>query len=132
DCCMVEAQNYAATYPRALDTARVAGANAASASLDAEASSTVHLPTGASAMFGYQLKMWDSIMVCIGNVRPTDTDMTVNVPLQDGRAMCVFQKNKLTAAIILGHARLEKRGMDLVQAVRKGMSSPEVLTMLHQ
>ncbi|GIQ88025.1 hypothetical protein KIPB_010182 [Kipferlia bialata] len=129
DCCVIDSLPYAGTYSRALDTARVAGRNAAFFSL-ADKDIMSNMPSGPKALFGYQLRMWDTIMMSIGNTKPTDEDMIVSVPLPAGRAMCVFKKHKLTGAILIGHNRLEKQGMALVQAVRKQLSSETVMGLL--
>ncbi|GIQ88431.1 hypothetical protein KIPB_010679 [Kipferlia bialata] len=129
DCCVIDSLPYAGTYSRALDTARVAGKNAVFPSVS-ERDGWGKMPSGPKALFGYQLKMWDTVMMCIGNVKPTDEDMVVSLPLEQGRVMCVFQNHKLIGALLVGKSSLEKQGMDLVQAVRNQMESEGVMGIL--
>ncbi|GIQ85776.1 hypothetical protein KIPB_007505 [Kipferlia bialata] len=129
DCCMVEGQTYAGTYSRALDTARVAGRNAVCL-CETETGDMASMPSGPKALFGYKLHMWDSLMVCIGNVKPVDNAMVLSVPLKDGSAQCIFEKNVITGALLIGSDKLQGEAMQLVTAVRSGLSGEAVMTLV--
>ncbi|GIQ79698.1 hypothetical protein KIPB_000377 [Kipferlia bialata] len=128
DCCLVEAQPYTATYSRALDTARVAGANAASLDLS-YGSLSAELPFLPAGYFGYQLRMWDVLMTSVGPAAE-ESDTVVQVPLKDGRAMCFFRDGVLARAVLLGGKSTESVGIALVQGVREEAERGDVLRLL--
>eukprot|EP00768_Dysnectes_brevis_P008821 gnl/Dysnectes_brevis/82_a101_5613.p1 GENE.gnl/Dysnectes_brevis/82_a101_5613~~gnl/Dysnectes_brevis/82_a101_5613.p1 ORF type:complete len:989 (+),score=372.74 gnl/Dysnectes_brevis/82_a101_5613:45-3011(+) len=129
DCAMVRGRRYGATYPRALEQARVAGANAAGGA--------AKLGSGAACQYGYQLNVWDCEMVCIGSMQHQPTDMVVTMPITTGgkptgRVEAVFREGKLSAAVCLGNSGSSKLGMKLVQAARAEKGCAEVLAILQQ